>query len=81
MGVEDGAAGFRPRGVVAEEAAGAVAVFGGGAVVLVEQLREAAPSGPAGEDRLVLGRCRRAVAQAVEDFERLEVGGELGGGP
>lgn len=81
VGVEDGAAGFGPRGVVGEEAAGAVAVLGVGGVVLVEQLREAAPPGPAGEDRLVLRRCGRAAAEPVEDFERLEVGGELGGGP
>ncbi len=79
VGVQGRPPGLRPGVVVAQEAPGGGPVAGVAVVGLVEDLGQAAPARPPGQHGLFVG-CRRPalVAEAVEDLEDGEVGGQLG---
>lgn len=79
MRVQRGAPGRRPGRVVAQEVAGPGSLGGVSVVGLIEELGQAAPSRPAGQDCLLIGP-RQALLrrQPVEEFEDGEIRRQLG---
>jgi len=83
VGVEGGPPSSIPGALVAQQPPCSVTVGGIGVVGLVEELRQAAPARPAGQERLLFGVGRPVLPpEAVEnpEYDEVEQRQLLGGG-